>query len=162
MRSASPLLAAGLALAVAGQALAASPKAPAGGAPTDPGMSSSAPATTGTPPTSTPAPEGTPGSTPAQTAAPSASGAGANSSATAGAAGATAPPSFTVGEAVKDSSGASIGTITELKGSGDQQMAVIKMGDQSFQVQSNKMGATDGGAEINMTKAQIAGMLHTK
>jgi hypothetical protein len=63
---------------------------------------------------------------------------------------------------VKDSSGAAIGSITELKGAGDQQMAVIKMGAQSFQVQANRLGSADGAAEINMTKAQIAAMLHTK
>jgi len=169
MRSVSPLLAAGLALAVAGQAFAASPKAPPGTdqtATTPPASSSTPPSTDAAPtgpPASTPAPATTPGSTPGDTAAPAASGAGSNTSATASGAGkTTAPPSFTVGEVVKDNTGAAIGTITELKGSGDQQMAVIKMGDQSFQVQSSKMGATDGGAEINMTKAQIAGMLHTK
>ena len=155
MRSASPLIAAGLALAVAGQAFAATPKTPAS-SPADPGMSSSATATAATPPPSTPAPD----TTTSSTAAPSASGAGANSSATAGAAATTAPPSFTVGEQVKDNTGAVIGSITSLTGSGDQQMAVIKMGDQSFQVQSNRMGAVDGAAEINMTKAQITGMLH--
>jgi hypothetical protein len=39
-------------------------------------------------------------------------------------------------------------------------MAVIKMGDQSFQVQASRLGSADGAAEINMTKAQIAAMLH--
>ena len=168
MRSASPLLAAGLALAVAGQALAAPPTTPAAtdqSATTPPASASTPPATDAAPtapPAATPAPATTPGATPNDTAAPAASGAGTNSSATAGATAKTAPPSFSVGEVVKDNTGAAIGTITELKGAGDQQMAVIKMGDQSFQVQSSKMGAVDGAAEINMTKAQIAGMLHTK
>jgi hypothetical protein len=93
-----------------------------------------------------------------QSAAPSAQGSGAPASATAQSA---APASFTVGEAVKDNTGASIGTISSLTGSGATQMAVIKMGDQSFQVQSSKLGSADGAAEINMTKAQIAGMLHS-
>jgi len=60
---------------------------------------------------------------------------------------------------VKDNAGATIGSITSLTGSGDSQMAVIKMGDQSFQVKANLLGSADGAAEINMTKAQIAGML---
>jgi len=38
-------------------------------------------------------------------------------------------------------------------------MAVIKMGDQSFQVQANRLGSANGAAEINMSKAQIQGML---
>jgi hypothetical protein len=41
-------------------------------------------------------------------------------------------------------------------------MATIKMGDQSFQVQANRLGAANGAAEINMTKAQITAMLHGK
>jgi hypothetical protein len=62
---------------------------------------------------------------------------------------------------VKDSSGANIGTISSLTGSGDAQMAVIKMGSQSFQVQANRLGSENGAAEINMTKAQIDAMLHS-
>ena len=162
MRS-SPLIAAGLALAVAGQALAASPGTSASGS-TDPGMTS--PSTTSTPaPAATPPPGPTfdqPATTTSPSTAPSAGSSGANSSATAGAGGQTAAPSLSVGEAVKDSSGASIGSITELKGSGDQQMAVIKMGEQSFQVQANRLAAANGAAEINMTKAQIAAMLKGK
>ena len=50
------------------------------------------------------------------------------------------PAELSVGEAVKDNTGATIGTISSLTGSGANQMAVIKMGDQSFQVQSSKLG----------------------
>ncbi|HEX3405772.1 MAG TPA: hypothetical protein VHS81_00935 [Caulobacteraceae bacterium] len=98
---------------------------------------------------------------PDQSAAPSANGSSAPASATApgGAAQSSAPPSFSVGETVKDNTGATIGTISSLSGAGASQMAVIKMGDQSFQVQASRLGAADGAAEINMTKAQIAGML---
>jgi hypothetical protein len=98
---------------------------------------------------------------PDQAAPPSANGSGAPASATApgGAAQPAAPPSFSVGETVKDNTGAPIGTISSLSGSGANQMAVIKMGDQSFQVQASRLGSADGAAEINMTKAQIAGML---
>jgi len=154
MRSVSPLIAAGLALAVAGQAFAAAPKAPAGD--TD---QTTPPATSSTPPATTGA---TTDQSTAPSAAPSAGTAGSNSSATAGATAKTAPASFTVGESVKDNTGADIGTITSLTGAGDQQMAVIKMGDKSFQVQSSKLGSTNGAAEINMTKAQIDGMLKAK
>jgi hypothetical protein len=161
MRSASPLIAAGLALAVAGQALAAAPKTPAGGQ-TDPGMSSP-PATSTEAPATTPSAAAPTTAAPSdQSTAPSAGSAGSNSSATAGGSAKTAPASFTVGETVKDSTGVSIGTISSLTGAGDQQMAVIKMGDQSFQVQASKLGSENGAAEINMTKAQIAGMLKGK
>jgi hypothetical protein len=40
-------------------------------------------------------------------------------------------------------------------------MAVIKMGDQTFQVPTSRLGENNGSAEINLTKAQIAAMLHT-
>jgi hypothetical protein len=120
--------------------------------PTDanPSPSSKAPPSTSTPSTPTD-----------QSAAPSAQGSGAPASANApgAAAQSAAPPSFTVGEGVKDNTGASIGTITGLSGSGAAQMATIKMGDKSFQVQANRLGSADGAAEINMTKAQIDGML---
>jgi len=87
--------------------------------------------------------------------APSASTSGANTSATAGA------PALTVGEAVKDNTGATIGSISNLNTSASgQQMAVIKMGTDTFQVPSDRLGAANGAAEINMTQAQITGMLH--
>lgn len=151
MRSAFPLVAAGLALAVAGSAFAqgaGSTMSPSKGATTPPETSASPPAATDTSPTPPPA-----ATEPAAPGAPAAATEGSNTSATAGA------KSFTVGETVKDSSGASIGTITSLTGAGDAQMAVIKMGDQSFQVQANRLGSANGAAEINMTKAQISGML---
>ena len=162
MRSASPLIAAGFALAVAGQAFAASaPSTPAGQPAT-----TAPPATSDTPSTAAPSTPSTtdaapPATTSSQSAAPSAGSSGTNSSATAGGTAKTTPPSFTVGESVKDSSGANIGTISSLSGSGDAQMAVIKMGSQSFQVQANRLGSENGAAEINMTKAQIDAMLHS-
>ncbi len=166
MRSVSPFIAAGLALVLAAPAFASSsPPSPAGGPASQP-TASQAPNTDANPaPSTQPSspPAATEPSTPStaptdQSAAPSAQGSGAPASATAQSA---APASFTVGEAVKDNTGASIGTISSLTGSGANQMAVIKMGDQSFQVQSSKLGSADGAAEINMTKAQIAGMLHS-
>ncbi len=173
MRSVSPLIAAGLALAIAGPALAqaSSPsthgavaatapttsQAPATDANPAPSTQPASPPTASEPSSPSAAPSTAPSSEPSA-AAPSAQGSGAPASATAQSA---APASFTVGEAVKDNTGASIGTIASLTGSGATQMAVIKMGDQSFQVQSSKLGSADGAAEINMTKAQIAGMLHS-
>jgi hypothetical protein len=171
MRLVSPFIAAGLALVLAAPAFASSsPSSPAGGPASQP-TTSQAPDTDANPaPSTQPAspptasepssPSAAPSTAPSSepSAAPSAQGSGAPASATAQSA---APASFTVGEAVKDNTGASIGTISSLTGSGATQMAVIKMGDQSFQVQSSKLGSADGAAEINMTKAQIAGMLHS-
>ena len=169
MRSVSPFIAAGLALVLAAPAFASSsPSSPTSGPASQP-TTSQAPNTDANPAprrnlvaagrTEPSTPSTAPSTAPTdQSAAPSAQGSGAPASATAQSA---APASFTVGEAVKDNTGASIGTISSLTGSGAAQMAVIKMGDQSFQVQSSKLGSADGAAEINMTKAQIAGMLHS-
>jgi hypothetical protein len=127
------------------------------------------PATTDTsPPAQAPAPPSAPSTpptasepaSPSQQTAPSAQGSSAPASATAPG-GASAPASYTVGESVKDNTGAAIGSITSLTGVGANQMAVIKMGDQSFQVQTSRLGSANGAAEINMTKAQITGMLHS-
>lgn len=174
MRSVSPLIAAGLALALASPTLAqaaGSTMSSGGGAvPPSAPTSSQPPASTDTsPPAQAPAPPGAPSTpptasepaSPSQQTAPSAQGSGAPASATAPGAQSAPPASYTVGETVKDNTGAAIGSITSLTGSGASQMAVIKMGDQSFQVQTSRLGSADGAAEINMTKAQIAGMLHS-
>jgi hypothetical protein len=171
MRSVSPLIAASLALALASPVLAqatGSTMSSGGGAvpPTAP-TTSQPPATTDTnPPAQAPAPPSQPSTpptasepaSPSQQSAPSAQGSGAPASATAQS---SAPASYTVGESVKDNTGTAIGSITSLTGAGANQMAVIKMGDQSFQVQTSRLGSADGAAEINMTKAQIAAMLHS-
>jgi hypothetical protein len=39
-------------------------------------------------------------------------------------------------------------------------MAVIKMGADTFQVQTDRLGSGAGAATINLTQAQINGMLH--
>jgi hypothetical protein len=39
-------------------------------------------------------------------------------------------------------------------------MAWIKMGNDTFQAPADRLGVTDGAAEINMTQAQITAMLH--
>jgi len=146
MRSA-PLIAASIALAVASQALAASPTGPAGStSPSDP-QTQSAPQDSTT--------------NAAQQAGPAAgapSGSAADTSATASTA---APASLSIGEPVKDNTGATIGAIQSLNtGSNGQQMAVIKMGNDTFQAPADRLGVTDGAATINMTQAQITTMLH--
>ena len=175
MRSVSPVIAASLALALASPVLAqatGSTMSSGGGAvpPTAPTTSQPPASTDTSPPAQAPAPPAAPSTpptasepaSPSQQTAPSAQGSSAPASATApGGAAASAPASYTVGESVKDNTGAAIGSITSLTGAGANQMAVIKMGDQSFQVQTSRLGSADGAAEINMTKAQIAAMLHT-
>jgi hypothetical protein len=138
----TPLLAAAAgALILGGQALAA-PMSGASGMPsTAPGDSSTGPAMP--PDTSTAANP------------PAATGSAANTSATVGA--------LSVGEPVKDNTGATIGEISDLKAdAAGNQMAVIKMGTDTFQVGADKLGASNGAATINLTQAQIATMLHGK
>jgi hypothetical protein len=143
MRSAL-FIAAGIVVAMSGQALAASQ--------TDAG-SSNPPANDGAMQSTTP-------SSPSSTAPPdttsSAGGAAADTSATAGAAAA-----LSVGEPVKDNTGATIGAISSLKtATNGQQMAVIKMGNDTFQVPSDRLGAGSGSVTINLSQAQIANMIH--
>jgi len=96
----------------------------------------------------------TSGQTPSSSA-DSATAAGANASATTG--------GFQVGEPVKDNTGATIGQIAALTpGSGGQTMAVIKMGSDSFQVATDRLGSANGAATINLTQAQIASMVKGK
>ena len=142
MRTA-PFIAASFALAVAGQTLAATP--PSNMPPTDAPMQSTAPSSS--PDASTTPPAG------ASTSAPS--GSAADTSATA------AAPSLSVGEPVKDNTGATIGAIASLNtGTNGQQMAVIKMGNDTFQAPADRLGVTDGAATINLSQAQITTMIH--
>jgi hypothetical protein len=149
MRSAT-LIAAGLVLAATGPAFAANaPSSATSNMPaTDAPMQSTAPATQ-TPPATTGGATTTPPT-----------GSASDTSATAGPSTA-APPALSVGEPVKDNSGATIGAISSLStNSNGQQMAVIKMGNDTFQVASDKLGAMNGSAEINLSQAQITSMLH--
>jgi hypothetical protein len=140
MRSALPILAASAGLLLAATAYAGSgSKAAAGG---DTGASTSSSSTSD--PSTSPDASTPPG-------ASSATGAGANTSATAG--------DFHVGETVVDNTGATIGQITSLSTVGGQQMAVIKMGDQSFQAPTDRLGSSNGQATINMSKAQLSSMI---
>lgn len=132
MRSAL-FIAAGFTLAITGQALAAP-------------MSSSSPQ-------ASPPPASTSDTSPSS-AAP-AGGSAADTSATA------TGPSLSVGEPVKDNTGATIGAISSLSTNANgQQMAVIKMGNDTFQVSSDKLGAGDGSVTINLSAAQIGTMIH--
>jgi hypothetical protein len=61
---------------------------------------------------------------------------------------------------VKDNTGAQIGTISSLVGgAGGPQMAVIKMGSKTFQVQADRLGNVNGAATINLSQSQIDSML---
>jgi len=138
MRSIYSLLAAGLMLASAGGALAQT----GGSMGAEPGRAGS----TTTSPSS---------GAPSSGSADSAASAGANTSATAG--------GFQVGEPVKDNTGATIGSIAALSpGANGSTMAVIKMGTDSFQVATDRLGSANGAATINLTQAQISTMLHSK
>jgi hypothetical protein len=130
------------ALMLAGQAFAAAPMS-------GPAPGSTMPDTT----TTTGAPSSTPSTAPSTP--PAATGPGANSSATVS--------GLTVGMPVKDNTGATIGEIASLGAdAGGNQTAVIKMGSDQFQVQTDKLGSSNGAATINLTQAQIATMLHGK
>jgi hypothetical protein len=141
MRSAL-FIAAGIAVAISGQAFAASQSSagtsnmPA----TDAPMQSSGSQSTAPPDSTSP---------------PSTSGSAADTSATAGAV------ALSVGEPVKDNTGATIGAISSISTNANgQQMAVIKMGNDTFQVPGDRLGVTDGSAMINLSQAQIASMIH--
>ncbi len=143
-------IAASVAVAMAGQALAANqPAAGASNMPsTDAPMQSTAPTShTATPDTTAPPSSAT-------TAPPT--GSAADTSATAGGAAA-----LSVGEPVKDNTGATIGAISSLStGANGQQMAVIKMGNDTFQAPADRLGVANGAATINLSQSQITSMLH--
>jgi hypothetical protein len=144
MRSA-PLIAAGIAFAVAGHALAASPTGPAGSTiPSDTQTQSAhQDSTTSTAPQAGPS-----------TSAPS--GSAADTSATT-----AAPASLSIGEPVKDNTGATIGAIASLNTAANgTQMAVIKMGNDTFQVPGDRLGMNKDSATINLSQTQITAMIH--
>jgi len=152
MRSTLRLLAAaGLIMASAGAAFAApmsSSSSSMGSSPPASGDKTSSPRTSDQAPSSS---------------SPSASSPSADSAATAGANASATTGGFQVGEPVKDNTGATIGQIAALTpGSGGQTMAVIKMGSDSFQVATDRLGSSNGAATINLTQAQIASMVHSK
>lgn len=132
MRSFLTLGAAAVALAIAAPALAqtTSPTAPA-----------QDPATAAPAQDSTTAPTGT-------------------SAPTAGTATATATAPVTAGQPVKDNTGATIGTVAEVKpDASGKTMAAIKMDDKTFAVDVANLAVRDGATLINASKAEIEGML---
>lgn len=88
---------------------------------------------------------------PSATAAPT--GSSTNTAANAGAA-----TEVTSGMSVKDSSGALIGEVSAVKDG----VATIKMGSDTFTVDTNKLGVQGGAATINATQADIKKMLPKK
>jgi sporulation protein YlmC with PRC-barrel domain len=82
----------------------------------------------------------------------SAMGSGADASATAS--------TLAVGATVKDNTGASIGTVTDVKAdAAGKQVATIKMGADTFAVETDKLAIADGSATINATQAELKAML---
>jgi hypothetical protein len=64
---------------------------------------------------------------------------------------------------VKDNTGATIGQIASLQNDASgKQMAVIKMGADSFSVTAANLAVDNGAATINLTQAQITDRLHKK
>jgi hypothetical protein len=73
---------------------------------------------------------------------------------------ATAAAPVTAGQPVKDNTGATIGTVAEVKpDASGKTMAAIKMDDKTFAVDVANLAVRDGATLINASKAEIEGML---
>ena len=108
-------------------------------------------------PASPPPGSADPGKSPATSAAPP-SDPGASSAASASSAGANA--SVTTGMTVKDSSGAAIGKITDVKtGADGKQTATIKMGADTFAVDTASLAVSGDAATVNASQDEIKKML---
>lgn len=121
-------------LTVAGPALAQTGASRAAQPPTTSSPSSDAPSTAA-PPSSATAPTGT------------------DTAANAG-----ASTEVASGMSVKDNTGAAIGQVTGVKNG----MATIKMGTDSFTVETSKLGVQNGAATINATQADLKKMMPKK
>lgn len=111
--------------------------------------------TTGAPPasTDTAAPPAATEPPPTDSSAPPSTGA---STGTATSASAT----VAVGQPVKDKTGATIGSVTEVKpDASGKQVATIKMGADTFAVDTSSLAVDNGAATINATQAEIKGMM---
>ena len=65
-----------------------------------------------------------------------------------------------MGMSVKDKSGATIGQVTEVKtGADGKTTATIKMGADTFAVDTSALAVADGSASVNATKDEIRNML---
>lgn len=92
---------------------------------------------------------------PDQTATPAKDPPGAASAAAAG-----ADASVTTGMTVKDNTGAAIGQVADVKTEASgKQTATIRMGADSFSVDTSRLAVQDGEATVNATAAQIRQML---
>jgi hypothetical protein len=103
-------------------------------------------------PTTATEPAGPAASSTAPPASP-ATGAGTDTAATA-----SAGAAVTSGMSVKDNSGALFGEVADVK----EGVATIKMGTDTFTVDTAKLGVANGSATINATAADIRGMLKKK
>jgi len=117
----------------------------------------SAPPTTSSPSSAAPAATA-PSATPPTTSAPAEAAPPAAAAATGGDAAANAGAEVTNGMSVKDNTGALIGLVTGVKNG----MATIKMGSDTFTVETSKLGVAGGAATINATQADIKKMLPKK
>ena len=73
---------------------------------------------------------------------------------------AAAAAPVTAGQPVKDNTGATIGTVAEVKpDASGKTMAAIKMDDKTFAVDVANLAVRDGATLINASKAEIEGML---
>jgi hypothetical protein len=64
---------------------------------------------------------------------------------------------------VKDSSGASIGKVTDVKtGADGKQTATIKMGSDTFAVDTSSLAVSNGAATVNASQDEIKQMLKKK
>jgi hypothetical protein len=105
---------------------------------------------------------------PAEAAASGAEASGAStSSAATGASASSAPAAVggnvSVGQSVKDNTGATIGQVTALKpDAAGKQVATIKMGADSFAVDTASLAVDNGAAVINASQAEIKGMMGKK
>ncbi|WP_293898783.1 hypothetical protein [Phenylobacterium sp.] len=71
--------------------------------------------------------------------------------------------SVTTGMSVKDNSGAMIGSITDVRtGADGKRTATIKMGADSFAVDTTSLAVAGGAATVNATQAEIKTMLKKK
>jgi hypothetical protein len=96
---------------------------------------------------------------PDPTTAPAGSAAPAQDPAAAAPATAAAAP-VAAGQPVKDNTGATIGTVAEVKPDATgKTMASIKMDDKTFAVDVANLAVRDGATLINASKAEIEGML---
>ena len=60
---------------------------------------------------------------------------------------------------VKDKTGATIGSVSDVKTDAGKTTATIRMGADVFAVETNRLAVADGAATINATQAEIKGML---